>query len=89
MQVFLPNNHGQLGAEGFIMGAMYLCFGLAVAALTFMVPKLANAGYRRVASYACIAWAALTFNQIVSIYTWKTGKPLLNSCAISLFAPTK
>ena len=74
VQVFMPSNQGQLGAEGFIMGSMYLSFGLSVAALTFAVPKLASESSRRYAAYACIFSAAMLFRQIVSLYTWKTGK---------------
>ena len=70
----MPSNQGQLGAEGFIMGSMYLFFGLSVAALTFAVPKLASESSRRYAAYACIFSAAMLFRQIVSLYTWKTGK---------------
>ena len=69
----MPSNQGQLGAEGFIMGSMYLGFGLSVAALTFAVPKLASESGRRYAAYACIFSAAIIFRQIVSLYTWKTG----------------
>ena len=58
------------------MGSMYLCFGLSVAALTFAVPKLASESSRRYAAYACIFSAAMLFRQIVSLYTWKTGKYL-------------
>ena len=56
------------------MGSMYLSFGLSVAALTFAVPKLASESSRRYAAYACIFSAAMLFRQIVSLYTWKTGK---------------
>ena len=73
LQVFMPSNQGQLGAEGFIMGSMYLGFGLCVAALTFAVPKLASESGRRYAAYACIFSAVMIFRQIVSLYTWKTG----------------
>lgn len=73
MQVFLPSNQGQLGLEGFIMGFMYLLFGLSVASLTFAVPKLADPSHRRTASYVCIVFAGLVFKQIVDNYTWKTG----------------
>ena len=72
-QVFMPQNQGQLGLEGFIMGMLYLLFGLSVAFLTRFVPRLASASHRRVLSYTCVAFAAVVFNQIVSIYTWKTG----------------
>ena len=58
------------------MGSMYLGFGLSVAALTFAVPKLASESSRRYAAYACIFSAAMLFRQIVSLYTWKTGKLL-------------
>ena len=74
LQVFLPSNQGQLGAEGFIMGFMYLLFGLSVASLTFAVPKLAEPSHRRTASYVCIVFAGLVFKQIVDNYTWKTGE---------------
>jgi oligosaccharyltransferase complex subunit gamma len=81
LQVFLPSNQGQLGLEGFIMGFMYLLFGLTVASLTFAVPKLADPSHRRTAAYVCIVFAGLVFKQIVDNYTWKTGKPLsLVSC---------
>lgn len=73
VKVFMPSNHGQLGAEGFIMGSMYLGFGLSVAALTFAVPKLASESSRRYAACACIFSAFMIFRQIVSLYTWKTG----------------
>lgn len=56
------------------MGLMYLSFGLSVGALTFGVPKLADARYRRVASYSCILFSALVFKQIIDNYTWKTGE---------------
>jgi oligosaccharyltransferase complex subunit gamma len=75
-KVFLPSTQGQLGAEGFIMGFMYLLFGLCVGTLTLGVPKLADGRYRRVASYGCIAFAAVVFKQIIDIYTWKTGEGL-------------
>lgn len=73
IKVFLPSNQGQLGAEGFIMGFMYLLFGLSVASLTFAVPKLAEPSHRRTASYVIIVFAGLVFKQIVNNYTWKTG----------------
>ena len=78
VQVFMPSNQGQLGAEGFIMGSMYLGFGLSVAALTFAAPRLASESSRRYAAYGCIFSAAMIFRQIVTLYTWKTGaSPLL------------
>ena len=58
-QVFLPQNQGQLGLEGFIMGLLYLLFGLSVAFLTRYVPRLASASHRRVLSYTCVAFAAV------------------------------
>jgi hypothetical protein len=57
------------------MGSMYLGFGLSVAVLTFAVHKLASESNRRYAAYACILSAFMIFRQIVSLYTWKTGKP--------------
>ena len=71
--MWMGSNQGQLGAEGFIMGTLYLSFGLCVSALTYVVPCLPSSAQRQGAGWGLLVGAAAIYYQIVSIYTWKTG----------------
>ena len=73
VQMWMGSNQGQLGAEGFIMGTLYLSFGLCVSALTYVVPCLPSPAQRQGAGWGLLVGAAAIYYQIVSIYTWKTG----------------
>lgn len=70
---FLPGAQGQLGAEGFYMGAMYTAVGLSISFLTYAAPKISNARSQRIASYISLAVGLSAFVQVFNVYAWKTG----------------
>ncbi len=70
-RIFLDRG-GQLGAEGFIMGSLYTAVGLATAALTAVVPRVALPS-RRVAGFGTLAILWFAYSRVASIHAWKTG----------------
>ena len=73
VQLFMPGAQGQLGAEGFITGTLYLLFALSLSALTYVTPHVKDEMARRVLGYVLLGVAYLSFRQVVVNYTQKTG----------------
>lgn len=73
VQYFYPGHSQQLGAEGFVMGTLYLLFAGAFVAMTYGVPLLESKGARRGAFYTALVIACLAINQVIGNYQWKTG----------------
>ena len=69
---FMPGQ-GQLGTEGFIMGSLYTCVGLAFALVVYVAPKAKAASTQRILAYGSLLTAFICVNQVVGVYTWKTG----------------
>ena len=72
VKLFLDGS-GQVGFEGFLMGSLYACVGLAFFTLSSAATRLSDEGARRVAGYValCLAWFA--YRRVVSIHDWKTS----------------
>lgn len=64
---------GQLGAEGFIMGTLYLTFGLMSTAFIRVLPTVEDESSRRIAGYGLIFALFLLFNIVTGNHLWKTG----------------
>ncbi|CAD7704795.1 unnamed protein product [Ostreobium quekettii] len=73
VEYFYPGHSQQLGAEGFVMGTLYLLFAGATVAMTYGVPMLESKNGRRAAFYTAVMVAFLTLRQVVQNYQWKTG----------------
>lgn len=71
-QYFMPGQ-GQLGTEGFVMGSLYTLVGLSFGLVVYVAPKAKSPSYRRLLAYGGLALALFSFNQVVQLYTWKTG----------------
>ena len=69
---FMPGQ-GQLGTEGFVMGSLYTCVGLAFALVVYIAPKAKAASTQRLIAYGGLITAFICVNQVVGVYTWKTG----------------
>ena len=64
---------GQVGAEGFIMGSMYVLCGLTVAAFVRILPTVKDENTRRSVGYGLIVVLLLLFNIVTGNHVWKTG----------------
>lgn len=75
MQVvlFLKTGQSQLGAEGFIMGALYTTVGLSLALLTHGAPYIPNKQLQMGVSFGILLVTVLCYLNIKSTYIWKTG----------------
>lgn len=69
---FMPGQ-GQLGTEGFVMGSLYTCVGLAFGLVVYIAPKAKAASTQRMLAYSGLLAAYMCVSQVVSIYSWKTG----------------
>jgi len=64
---------GQLGAEGFAVGGLYLLFALSSSSLVFFPRWLGNGAATRSALYIALLVAAFAVVKIVDFFTYKTG----------------
>lgn len=71
--LFLKTGQSQLGAEGFIMGALYTTVGLSVALLTHGAPHIPNKQVQLGVSIGILVVTLLCYLNIKSTYIWKTG----------------
>ena len=69
---FMPGQ-GQLGTEGFLMGSLYTCVGLAFGLVVYIAPKAKAASTQRMLAYGGLMTAFICVNQVVGVYSWKTG----------------
>jgi oligosaccharyltransferase complex subunit gamma len=92
--LFLKTGQSQLGAEGFIMGALYTTVGLCLALLTHGAPYIPHKQAQMGVSFMILLVTVLCYLNIRSTYQWKTGEEdvvhqieLSRSCAIAVFGP--
>ena len=64
---------GQLGTEGFVMGSLYTSVGLAFALVVYIAPKAKSASTQRIIAYFGLFTAFICVQQVIGVYTWKTG----------------
>lgn len=69
---FMPGQ-GQLGTEGFVMGSLYTCVGLAFGLVVYIAPKAKSASTQRILAYFGLFTAFICVQQVIGVYTWKTG----------------
>ena len=69
---FMPGQ-GQLGTEGFVMGSLYTCIGLAFGLVVYIAPKAKAVSTQRMLAYGGLLTAYMCVSQVVAIYSWKTG----------------
>lgn len=62
LQFFLGNRGAQLGAEGFIMGGLYILCSGCLALITYVLPRIANKAIREAACWV------LSVGAIASVY---------------------
>jgi hypothetical protein len=70
---FAPPGEGQLGAEGFLMGAASLGFGFLLLVVAYIGPRIKSSAVQRVLIYLSVALLIFLYRQINSIHTWKVG----------------
>jgi oligosaccharyltransferase complex subunit gamma len=68
-----PNAQGQLGAEGFFVGSLYIVFALACTAIILLPKWLGSTKRCRVLSYAALLTALFACLKVIEFYTYKTG----------------
>ncbi|GFH22836.1 uncharacterized protein HaLaN_20356, partial [Haematococcus lacustris] len=73
LQLFMNSRQAQYGAEGFIIGAGYVAFSLAVSLLTYGVPRVKSFYLRQVLSCALVAAAGFIVMKLSVAYHMKTG----------------
>lgn len=66
------SGQGQLGAEGYIMGSLYLLVGLIVAGATHLLPRIQDTSQRRMFGYVLLITAVFVFRNILGTFVWKT-----------------
>lgn len=70
---WFQGGQGQLGMEGFAVGAMYVAFAVCCLGLLLVGDYTANTATVRTVSIVCMVLAVLIARQIVHFYKWKTG----------------
>ena len=75
--LFLKTGQSQLGAEGFIMGALYTTVGLCLALLTHGAPYIPHKQAQMGVSFMILLVTVLCYLNIKSTYQWKTGEHVL------------
>eukprot|EP00210_Caulerpa_lentillifera_P006614 g6319.t1 len=73
LQLMYPGNGQQLGAEGFIMGSMYIVFSGMFAVVTYGIPRVHNATSRRILLLASVIGAVFILRNVIHFYAMKTG----------------
>lgn len=73
LQFFLSGRQGQLGAEGFTMGSLYLATSCSIAFLTYVAPRLPNTPLRNSVSFLLTVVSAGSLYQTFALWTKKTG----------------
>ena len=76
IQLFYRGNGQQLGAEGFMMGTLYVLFSASILGMTYGPERVANPSARRFTMLVTLVLAALFLRQVVFFYAMKTGYPI-------------
>ena len=66
-------NQGQLGAEGFVVGSLYLLFAISSSSLVFFPLWFGNGPVTRFALYLALISASFAALKVVEFFTHKTG----------------
>lgn len=69
----MQGRQGQLGAEGFFMGATYVVFSLSLCFLIYAAPRVPNSSLRRMLSATALMVAAFTQWHIWRLWQFKTA----------------
>eukprot|EP01024_Parvocaulis_polyphysoides_P011526 TRINITY_DN14045_c0_g1_i4.p1 TRINITY_DN14045_c0_g1~~TRINITY_DN14045_c0_g1_i4.p1 ORF type:complete len:334 (-),score=27.91 TRINITY_DN14045_c0_g1_i4:91-1092(-) len=64
---------GQLGAEGFTIGTMYIVFAVSLVVFTQLGPRIKDQMVQRVVLYSALVIAYFCFSRVVSFYKFKNG----------------
>jgi oligosaccharyltransferase complex subunit gamma len=72
-QFFLTGSRGQLGAEGFALGTLYLLVSCSLAFVTFVAPRISHRLLRDTLSLIGAVIAAGSIYQTFTLWTLKTG----------------
>ncbi|GFR44322.1 hypothetical protein Agub_g5535 [Astrephomene gubernaculifera] len=73
IQFFMTGRQGQLGAEGFTLGTLYLVASCGLAFVTYLAPRIASAPLRNLLSLLGALMAAGSVYQTFTLWTMKTG----------------
>ncbi|KXZ42310.1 hypothetical protein GPECTOR_164g152 [Gonium pectorale] len=73
LQFFLTSRRGQLGAEGFMLGSLYILVALSLALVTYVAPRIASRVGREALSYLGAGLAFFSLYQTFILWTAKTG----------------
>lgn len=71
--IFFMRGQGQLASEGFVLGTMEVAFGICIAVLTHVVPRMTNTVAQRTTMGGVMLLALFCLVKLVGIYSWKTG----------------
>lgn len=70
---WFQGGQGQLGMEGFVVGAMYVAFAVSCLGLLLVPEWTTSAATIRTVSILCMLSAFFIARQIIHFYRWKTG----------------
>ncbi|KAG2488872.1 hypothetical protein HYH03_012667 [Edaphochlamys debaryana] len=73
LQFFLTGGRGALGAEGFVLGSLYLAISLSIAFITFLAPRISSRIARDLSSTLGALVATAAFYQTFQLWSQKTG----------------
>eukprot|EP00198_Chlamydomonas_reinhardtii_P009936 XP_001699273.1 OST3/OST6 family protein [Chlamydomonas reinhardtii] len=73
LQFFLTSRQGQLGAEGFMLGTLYLMVGGSLAFVTYLAPRISSSRIRDSCSLVGALIAASSMYQTFKLWNLKTG----------------
>lgn len=72
LQLFMKST-GQLGAEGYSMGTMYILAALSTAGLVHVLPKVQSAAARRRWGFLLLGVAVFAMRVLMTTHSWKTN----------------
>jgi oligosaccharyltransferase complex subunit gamma len=70
---FVEGRSYQFGAEGFIMGTLYIVFSLSLVGVMYVAPLIPNKQVRGAVSMGLVATAAMFLQKIFELYKWKAS----------------
>lgn len=70
--IVFTRGSGQMGAEGFMMGSIYLLFGLVAAAFIWLMPHVKDEATRRQRGWLLLGASAVLLQLALYNHSWKT-----------------
>jgi oligosaccharyltransferase complex subunit gamma len=70
--VIFTGGSGQMGAEGFIMGTLFMVFAILIASFGKMLPTIKEESERRVTGFVILGAASFVLRVVLSFHAWKS-----------------